>query len=301
MGGTRFIGKSLVKKLCQKGYELTLFTRGNNPIPNDVDHVIGDRKNNQDLSKLSSRKFDVIIDTSGRNLSDTESVLNQTGIPNYRYVYISSAGVYKKSEIIPVDEDFLIDHDSRHIGKAITEKWLVNNKIPFTSFRPTYIYGPGNYNPIESWFFDRLIHRRPIPVPGNGETITQLGHVSDLAKAISMSLASEKANNKIYNCSGKKGITFKGLIDLAAITVGINNQDIEIMSFDPSKLDPKARKCFPLRIEHFFTDTSSLEKDLNWIEDYSLNDGFKDSFENDYLLEKSREPDFTSDYKLFSL
>ncbi|HCA60481.1 MAG TPA: 3-beta hydroxysteroid dehydrogenase, partial [Synechococcales bacterium UBA8647] len=49
--------------------------------------------------------------------------------------------------------------------------------IPFTSFRPTYIYGPGNYNPVENWFFDRIVHGRPVPIPGDGTTITQLGHV----------------------------------------------------------------------------------------------------------------------------
>jgi hypothetical protein len=28
--------------------------------------------------------------------------------------------------------------------------------MPFTSIRPTYIYGPLNYNPLEEWFFERL-------------------------------------------------------------------------------------------------------------------------------------------------
>ena len=75
----------------------------------------------------------------------------------------------------------------RHIdcsaGKADTEAWLHKEGIPFTSFRPTYIYGPGNYNPVERWFFDRIVHNRPIPLPGDGSTITQLGHVEDLADA----------------------------------------------------------------------------------------------------------------------
>jgi nucleoside-diphosphate-sugar epimerase len=36
--------------------------------------------------------------------------------------------------------------------------------MPFTSIRPTYIYGPLNYNPLEEWFFERLdqVH---LPVP----------------------------------------------------------------------------------------------------------------------------------------
>ena len=57
---------------------------------------------------------------------------------------------------------------------------MINQKIPFTSFRPTYIYGPGNYNKIENWFFERLFSNKSIPIPGDGSLITQLGHVSDL-------------------------------------------------------------------------------------------------------------------------
>ena len=37
---------------------------------------------------------------------------------------------------------------SRHKGKLETEAYLRNIGIPFTSIRPTYIYGPLNYNPL---------------------------------------------------------------------------------------------------------------------------------------------------------
>ena len=64
-----------------------------------------------------------------------------------RQVYVSSAGVYADSEQWPLDESSPTDPQSRHAGKADTEAWLRKEGIPFTSFRPTYIYGPGNYNP----------------------------------------------------------------------------------------------------------------------------------------------------------
>ena len=70
---------------------------------------------------------------------------------------------------------------------------------------PTYIYGPGNYNPVESWFFDRITHGRPVPLPGDGSTITHLlGHVNDLAAAMAISLEVDAATNRIYNCSGAR-------------------------------------------------------------------------------------------------
>ncbi len=295
MGGTRFVGKYLVSKLMNAGYELTLFTRGNQPFPSSIEHVKGDRSKQECLELLDGRSFDIIIDTSGRKLEDTKRLIEVTGPPKYKLIYISSAGVYASSSLLPIDENSEIDPLSRHIGKVKTENWLINECIPFTSFRPTYIYGPGNYNPIEKWFFDRIVNNQPIPIPSDGNIVTQLGHVSDLTEAIFKSIEADISINRIYNCSGKQAITFKGLASQAAIACGLKLDDIKIKYFDYSTLDPKARKAFPLRISHFFTDISRIESDLNWTPTISLNDGLKDSYDNDYLYNKDSKPDFSMD------
>ncbi len=298
-GGTRFVGKALLTRLLSKGHEVFVFTRGNLPVPKNVIHIKGDRSKDEDLKKISEYSFDLIVDSSGRKLEDTQRLLNFSGFPNFRFIYISSAGVYQNKQFFPVDEESPIDIESRHIGKAKTESWLKAEGIPFTSFRPTYIYGPGNYNPIEKWFFDRITNRRFIPVPLDGQIITQLGHVSDLAEAISKSLLTDKAINQIYNCSGSQAVTFKGLIDTAILATGNIVSDFDIRSFDPSKLDPKARKLFPLRLTNFFTDISKIKNDLSWEPKYDLLNGLIDSYENDYLLVNHKQLDFSSDEVLF--
>ncbi len=298
-GGTRFVGKALVSRLLSKGHEIYVFTRGNLPVPQNITHLKGDRSNDEDLKKLSNHSFDLIVDSSGRKLEDTQRLLKFSSIPLFRFIYISSAGVYDNKQLFPVSEDSPIDLESRHIGKAKTESWLMAEGIPFTSFRPTYIYGPGNYNSIEKWFFDRIVHGRPIPVPLDGQTITQLGHVSDLAEAISKSLETDKAINQIYNCSGCKAVTFKGLIETAILATGNKITDFNLRSFDPSKLDPKARKLFPLRLTNFFTDTSKIKKDLTWEPKFDLLEGLIDSYKNDYLLANHELVDFNSDDLLY--
>ena len=298
-GGTRFVGKALVSSLLSKGHEIYVFTRGNLPLPKNVTHLKGDRSNDEDLKKLSDYSFDLIVDSSGRKLEDTQRLLKFSGLPGFRFIYISSAGVYENTQLFPVSEKSSIDAQSRHIGKAKTEFWLKAEGIPFTSFRPTYIYGPGNYNPIEKWFFDRITNGRSIPVPLDGQAITQLGHVSDLASAISKSLETDKAINQIYNCSGTKAVTFKGLIETAILATGNKVSDFNLRSFDPSKLDSKARKFFPLRLTNFFTDTSKIQRDLSWEPKLSLLNGLIDSYKNDYLLANNEQVDFSSDEILF--
>ena len=295
MGGTRFVGKPLVAKLLSQGHSLTIFTRGNKPTPRNIEHLIGDRKSDHDLKVLRGRSFDVIIDTSGRNVQETQKVIELTGAPKSRFLYLSSAGIYANTGYWPLREDSPIDSSSRHYGKVETEFWLKNEGIPFTSFRPTYIYGPGNYNPIERWFFDRILHNRPIPMPGDGQTITQLGHVIDLADAIQKSLNYKCAINQVYNCSGDQGITFQSLLFAASKACGKDPASLKIISFSSSNLDSKARKIFPLRLDHFITDTTKLQHDLEWIPKFDLENGLIDSYKNDYLINPTKEPDFTSD------
>ena len=298
MGGTRFVGKPLVAQLLSEGHELTLFTRGKNPVPVGVEHLCGDRSTAEGLAALQGRNFDVIVDSSGRSLDDSRAVIERTGAPSHRFLYVSSAGVYADSELLPLTEDSPTDPQSRHSGKLDTEAWLTAEKIPFTSFRPTYIVGAGNYNPVESWFFDRIVHGRPVPLPGDGSTITQLGHVNDLATAMALSLGVDAAANRVYNCSSVQGITFRGLVAAAARACGKDPASVEIRSFDPSGLDKKARKTFPLRMAHFLTDVTRVQRELAWTPAYSVEAAMADSYANDYAGRMPTSPDFSGDEAL---
>ena len=298
MGGTRFVGKPLVAQLQSEGHELTLFTRGKNPVPAGVEHLCGDRSSAEGLALLEGRRFDVIVDSSGRTLEDSRAVVERTGAPAHRFLYVSSAGVYADSELWPLTEDSPTDPQSRHSGKLDTEAWLRAEHIPFTSFRPTYIVGAGNYNPVESWFFDRIVHGRPVPLPGDGSMITQLGHVNDLAAAMALSLGVDAAANRTYNCSSVQGISFRGLVAAAARACGKDPETVEIRSFDPAGLDKKARKAFPLRMAHFLTDVTRVQRELAWTPAYSVEAAMVDSYTNDYARQLPTSPDFSSDEAL---
>jgi nucleoside-diphosphate-sugar epimerase len=295
MGGTRFVGRPLVANLLGAGHDLTLFTRGKNPLPDNIESLTGDRNDDEALAQLQGRRFDVIVDSSGRECADTRRVIERTGAPAHRFVYVSSAGVYANSDLWPLDEDAPLDPSSRHAGKAETEAWLRQQGIAFTSFRPTYIVGAGNYNPIERWFFDRLTHDQPVPIPGDGSTITQLGHVNDLAMAMARSLEVEAACNRIYNCSGNQGVTFAGLVTAAARACGKDPATVELLPFAIEGLDSKARKAFPLRLSHFLTDTHRVRRELAWQPAFDLEATLADSWENDYQRLPRLECDFSAD------
>jgi nucleoside-diphosphate-sugar epimerase len=300
MGGTRFVGKSLVGKLLNQNHEIDIFTRGNKSNPEKTNLIKGDRNSSEDIFKLRNAKYDVVYDISGRELEQTKLLIENLDNSFQRYIYVSSAGVYKDNCELPLSEEDPIDPECRHKGKFETENWLIKQKIPFTSFRPTYIYGPGNYNKIENWFFERLFTNKSIPMPGDGSLITQLGHVSDLTDVMIRCINFENSKNNIYNCSGEKGVTIKGLIYFCAEVLGLKQNEISLRTFDYQKLDPKSRKGFPIRLNHYQTDISKIKRDLDWVPSFDLLNGLKNSFMVDFNYKKSEGFDENSDNILFN-
>ena len=304
MGGTRFIGVYLTKVLVEQGHEVVLFNRGNNPVPVEgVGQITGDRQDaNQLKTKLAGESFDAIFDNNGRELSDTQPLVEIFQDKIEHFVYISSAGVYLKSEQMPHREGDPVDPNSRHKGKHHTEDYLAKSSVPWTSIRPTYIYGAKNYNDLEAWFFDRLVRNRPILIPGDGLHITQFGHVEDLANAMAAVLGNSQAVGQIYNISGDRYVTFKGLALACAEAVGKSTEEVKIVYYDPNKFNFGKRKAFPVRLQHFFADVNKAMTELNWQPKYDLVSGLNDSFENDYLVSgrDRAEVDFSVDEEILA-
>lgn len=302
VGGTRFVGVYLTQLLVQQGHEVVLFNRGNRPVPvAGVEQITGDRTNAPQLQeKLAQENFDAIFDNNGRELSDTQPLAEIFQNRVQHFIYMSSAGVYLKSDLLPHVEGDAVDPKSRHRGKQETEAYLQQAGIPFTSIRPTYIYGPRNYNDLEAWFFDRIVRDHPIPIPGNGLHITQLGHVQDLARAMTKVLGNPQAIGQIYNVSGDRFVTFDGLARACAVAAGKSPDKIKIVHYEPKKFDFGKRKTFPLRIQHFFASIEKAIAQLNWKPEYDLISGLKDSFQNDYLASgrDKAEIDFSVDEEI---
>ncbi|WP_038025676.1 NAD-dependent epimerase/dehydratase family protein [Synechococcus sp. PCC 7336] len=306
MGGTRFVGVALTKALVAAGHDVVLFNRGNRPAPvEEIEQIHGDRKDPQQLKqKLQGQQFDAVFDNNGRELSDTQPLVECLRDSNLQhFVYMSSAGVYLKSNLMPHIEGDPLDPNSRHKGKGNTEAYLQEQfertGFPYTSIRPVYIYGAGNYNDIEAFFYDRLHRDRPILVPDNGQWITQLGHVRDLAAAMTAVLGNNSAKGQIYNISDTRCITFNGLVEECAEAIG---KSANIVHFDPKQFDLGKRKAFPLRSQHFFASIAKAQTELAWTPQISLAEGLKEFWHEDYIASgrQHREVDFAIDDRILA-
>ncbi|EFN53241.1 hypothetical protein CHLNCDRAFT_36589 [Chlorella variabilis] len=309
LGGTRFIGLYLARQLIEAGHEVTLLTRGKKPvtyrIPDDTDesfakfeqsvkHIACDRTDAEAMkTHLQNKGFEVVYDINGREADECALVLDAVG-PIQQYIFCSSAGVYKKSDQMPHREEDEVDFKSRHKGKLFTEELLEQRGINWTSVRPVYIYGPLNYNPVEEFFFHRIKAGRPICVPGSGMQVTQLGHVKDLATAFVKILGNPKAARQVYNVAGERYVTFDGLAKACAAAMGA--PEPELVHFNPKDFDFGKAKAFPMRDQHFFASVDKAMADLDWVPEFGLLDGLRDSYEKDFGRGTFRkEPDYTAD------
>lgn len=322
MGGTRFSGLYLVHELSARGADVTVLNRGNTPlddlslaVPGEAEsdfkeragwtkQLVADRTNASALRKaLSGESFDVIFDNNGRERSDSAPLADIANNMGAHFVYMSSAGVYRKSPLMPHVEGDAVDEQCRHRGKLETETYLRSaSGLSWTAIRPTYIYGAKNYNPVEQWFFERVDAGRPVCVPGHGMHLTGLGHVRDLASMMAACGGNEAAMGQVFNVQDNRSITFDGVVELCAKVAG--KPVPEIVHYDPSQFNFGKKKAFPFRPQHFFTSPYKALDVLDWDMKYDLEAGFRDTYENDFVMKKAAgtlKNDFETDDKILAV
>lgn len=305
IGGTRFSGLYLVHELNRRGHVVTMFNRGSKSvddpslmIPGERDSdfaarasntrlIKGDRKDEQGIvGRLGDEAFDWVFDMGGREAEDTKGLAEWSKEKNVEgFVYMSSAGVYKKSDVMPHIEGDEVDEACRHKGKLETEEMLRRLDVPWTAIRPTYIYGAGNYNALEQWFFERLEQGRPICIPGHGTHLTGLGHVKDLARAMASVIGNANASKQVYNIQDRRAVTFDGFARICARVMG--KAKPEIIHYDPKEYNFGKKKAFPFRPQHFFCSPNKALRELDWKIEYDLEKGLSDFYENDFLVKKA--------------
>jgi nucleoside-diphosphate-sugar epimerase len=310
IGGTRFSGASLWKELYSRGCDVTVYNRGKTPPAPVMGHetaahlkarvaaavfLKGDRTDAVALQTLiDPDMYEYVYDMNAREVSDVEPLVSLfVGSQSLKqYVFMSSAGVYLKSEEMPHLERDAVDPSSRHKGKLDCENYLRSpeSTIPWCSFRPTYICGPGNYNPVERYFFERCDADRPVCIPGHGQHLTGLGHVEDLAVAMANVMGrTDRTTGKVYNVQNTQAITFDGVAKAAAKVMG-KELPCEIVHYNPKEFTsfPDGAKAFPMRPQHFFCGIHQAMQDLDWKPEYDTVEAImKDAYENDFVHVKA--------------
>jgi len=220
IGGTLFIGRLLVEELLKDGHDVAVLHRQpKNDWGRRVENIVADRNDAESVREaLSTRRFDVVFDNvydwgRGTTAAQVEATVRACGDRLSRYIYMSSVAAYgdglnhKESDPLAPDS-----HPAPYVShKATTERMLFRMRrqtgLPVVTFRPPFVYGPGNPFYREQFFWDRLRAGRPLIIPGDGYRLMQFVYVNDLVEAMMRAMVEPRAEGEAFNIGDPKPLT----------------------------------------------------------------------------------------------
>ena len=105
-GGTRFMGRYVLRALLDVGIDVTIANRGTREENKGAHNVICDRSQPGALEQFKDSKFDAVIDFSAYASDWVEQAGNFFAGKISRYIFISTGAVYTSSQVFPITEDF---------------------------------------------------------------------------------------------------------------------------------------------------------------------------------------------------
>jgi nucleoside-diphosphate-sugar epimerase len=234
IGGTTFIGPSLVHRLLQHRHEVSvLHRRDRHDLGAGVHNVQANRSDLDAVSRvLGAGRYDAIFDLAydfekGTPAAQVEAAAAQAGGQLQRYVFMSSIAAYgpgvNHREDAPLVPDTFPNPYAQH--KASSERALfrlhAERGVPVTTFRPPFVHGPRQPFYREQFFWDRLLDGRPIILPDDGETPMQWAFVSDVADACARSLDVPEAAGEAFNVGHDEPLTHRSFVEALARVAGV--------------------------------------------------------------------------------
>ena len=221
LGGTAFLGPSVVHEARARGHEITLFNRGrtNADMFPDLEKLQGDRDG--DLVSLKDRRWDVCLDNSGyipRMVRDSAELL----APNIgQYIFVSSISVYadfskpglnEASPVAVIGEAEVAaaktqkDVTGANYGalKALCEQ-AAEAACPGRTcvIRPGLIVGPMDRTDRFTYWPVRVARGGEVLAPDAPGTVTQVIDVRDLAEFVVRCM--EQGTNGVFNATSAPG------------------------------------------------------------------------------------------------
>ena len=250
LGGTSYLGPHQIAYALSRGHSVSTFTRGKT-IPKihtelfkDVEQLIGDREDN--LKALENRKWDVVIDNSGRKVEWTKATAHLLKDNVGMYMYTSSTGVYypyltgnltTDTKLVLEMPEGLTDDEKYEqeygIMKANSELEAIKafGEERTVIIRPTYMLGPGDRTDRFMHWPLRLSKDDEIMIPGKKDDPIQYIDVRDMAEWF-IRLAENKTSGTFNGAGPKEKQTMHQFIKEASEAFNIKHTFVTIDDYD---------------------------------------------------------------------
>jgi nucleoside-diphosphate-sugar epimerase len=299
LGGSVFVGRHLVDRLCGAGHEVAVLNRGvtASALPDGVEHVRADRTDAAQMrAALGQRDWDAVFDVSGFVMAagggDIAALVELLDGRVGAYVFVSSIMAYDQSNTgwFPWTEDMPANPEgpTSYGGfKAMAERAMLQRRrahgFPAVVVRPAAIYGPdNNIYDMETPMFLRLLQSRPILVPHGGHVVGSYGHVDDLCEALIAMAMNQRAFGEVFNVTGQS-LDVSRYIRVLADIVGAEPDvhlvpDSMLAELEVRGAPPVYGHLFKAR-HHAMITNAKLERLVGWTPRYDTVSGHRHTYD----------------------
>ena len=304
IGGTNFIGPSVVRQLVTMGHDVTLFHRGNTKadLPENVDFIYGERSQLHDYkSEFESLSPDVVVDMICYTESEARMLMDVFKGITQRVVVISSMDVYraygailgKESGVaeVPLTEDsalrsslyLLKEAPKRPLNapadyeKIVVEKVVMSSELPGTIVRLPMVYGKNDPLNRLSPYLKRMGNRRDaiVLLDSIAKWRASYGYVENIGYAIALAVTNEKAKGRIYNVAESETLSEEERITKIGKLAGWKGK---VISLSKEKFPPDWN--FPFNTEQdWFVDSTRIREELGYREIVPIDEALKKTIE----------------------
>ncbi|CAM3872412.1 NAD-dependent epimerase/dehydratase family protein [Cohnella lubricantis] len=248
IGGTRFFGRKLVKRLLDMQMEVTILTRGRaaDDFGSKVTRLIADRDDPVDFKRaLHSQSYDLVYDNicySAREATSAASLFQGT---NTRYILTSTLSVYPFGEsgmrerdydpfVYPVPNPDMPRGDDYAEGKRLAEAVLFQRAdFPVAAVRFPIVLGMDDYTKRLHFHVERVLRGVPIGIPNPDARISFIS--SDEAASFLAWIGQSSLIGPVNACS-RGEITPRQI--LAIIERAAGRQALMRDETEPSNMSP---------------------------------------------------------------
>ena len=270
-GGTGFTGSHLVKRLLDKGHEVSV-------IDNQKGLFYDELRNAGAKIELATITDKSLVDRMVKGqevIHHLAAAFRQLNVPQRyywsvnvdstrllldaahrfkvrRFVYCSTQGVHGHIKNPPGDERSPIAPEdyyqsTKYEGEKVVQEYL-NKGLDAVTLRPTAIYGPGD--PERFLMLFRMVKRQSFLMFGDGETFYHPVYIDNLVDAFELAAGKEGVRGKTYIIGDERYYSLNDLVRHVASAMGIS---VEIRHFPFWPLWAAAwlceMACKPLRMD----------------------------------------------------
>ena len=296
IGGTRFIGPPVVRRLLAAGHRVAVFHRGETEagLPPAVEHLHGDRARLADFAdQLHALLPDVVIDMTAYTEQDAKTAGAALRGVARRLVVLSSQDVYRAygrlhrkepgpPEPVPFAEDAPLReqlYPYRGTGRGLDdyEKILVEREVaahailPATILRLPMVYGEGDYQHRLLLELKRMDDRRPAILLEEQFASWRWtrAYVENVVAAIALAANDVRATGRTYNVGDADALSYGDWLRAIGRLAGWAG---ELVVLPNGRLPAKLKPPDGDYQQHLVADTSRIRRELDYVEPVPLDE-----------------------------